>query len=544
MDHALRDRGLKAVCDLLRQVWVDWRLCRRGRDLAGRAARKCGRGLHRCRLIAIQIVVCPILDRVQRRIEVVDGLLLARNIIFARRRAEALCLLKDELYALGLCLRRHVLRPRCHCLIAGLDLVIGLLHPRFLRVRRLVCRNRAAECAEQEGRHKSLGDLLLGRLFVRRSIPDRLIDRRIAHAAGRLPHELEERCHKAVLAQNVCQPRSDKLTRDVARSALCAAHSDALQIIAAADVPGRQRAGILNRVYTRKGQRSARHVEPEAACFQARRGKPSARRFADAAHQRQRTGNARAARQIRMFRLRIGVVLLLLRPSVIRLVRHFRGGMKQHVSKRLKPQPLHQAACDSFLSGVKPRIERVVDLLPLPGRFCVVFANGFLIRCKRPDVLFTTQEARPAALRSNGFLRFLLLLLRPRPVDARKRRQTLLVIPDVLRCVLLRALRFLVCLIDLVLVRVHLILPVYLGLPLLQLGDGVLCVILFLPERADRGECAPDLLPQAGVLAPFLFLLRQRVDLLLEVFGLPAQDLLPPHFLFLIFHAYSASGSV
>ena len=419
-----------------------------------------------------------------------------------------------------------------------------MLHPRFLRVRRLIGRNRAAECAEQEGRHKPFGDLLPGRLFVRRRIPDCLIDRRIAHAAGRLPHELEERCHKAVLAQNVCKPRSDKFSRDVARSALCAAHGDALQIIAAADISACRRAGILDRVYARKGQRAARHVEPEAAGLQSRRGQPRARRFADAAHQRQRTGNARTARQIRVFRLRIGVVLLLLRPSVIRLVRHFRGGMKHHVSKRLKPQPLHQAACDSFLPGVKPRIERVVDLLPLPGRFLVVFAHSFLIRCKCPDVFLCAQKPRPAALRSNGFLRLLLLLLCPRPVEASQRCQTLLVIPDILRCVRFRTLRFLICLIDLVLVRVHLILPVDLGLPLLQLGDGVLCVILFLPERADRGERAPDLLPQAGVLAPFLFLLRQRVDLLLEVFGLPAQDLLPPHFLFLVFHAYSAGGSV
>ena len=422
-----------------------------------------------------------------------------------------------------------------------------MLHPRFLRVRRLIGRNRAAECAEQEGRHKPFGDLLPGRLFVRRHIPDCLIDRRIAHAAGRLPHELKERCHKAILAQNVCQPRSDKFSRDVARSALCAAHSDALQIIAAADISACRRAGILDRVYARKGQRAARHVEPEAAGLQSRRSQPRARRFADAAHQRQRTGNARTARQIRVFRLRIGVVLLLLRPSVIRLVRHFRGGMKHHVSKRLKPQPLHQTTRDGLLSGVKPRIERVVDLLPLPGRFRVIFPHSFLIRCKCPDVFFCAQKTIVPVLpvrRSERFLRFLLLLLCPRPVEARQRCQTLLVIPDILRCVRFRTLRFLICLIDLVLVRVHLILPVDLGLPLLQLGDGVLCVILFLPERADRGECAPDLLPQAGVLAPFLFLLRQRVDLLLEVFGLPAQDLLPPHFLFLVFHAYSAGGSV
>ena len=191
--QSLLDGGLQLLLHLLLHLRVcrcRWQVCRRWQLARASAARqhdvRCLHGAGR-RSVPVDIRPHRLVDEIERFIQIVHGLLLARNVIAVDAFTQALRLLHDELRPLRLCFRRHVFRSGRHCAVSLLNGLVCLVHLRLLLLCRLVAADCTAQHRERKRRHEVCGDLFFRRLFICRKIADRLVHARVRHAACCLP---------------------------------------------------------------------------------------------------------------------------------------------------------------------------------------------------------------------------------------------------------------------------------------------------------------------------------------------------------------------
>ena len=191
--QSLLDGGLNLLLHLflhLRVCRCRWQVCRRWQLARASAARQHDiRRLHGAGRCGVPIDIRPhrLIDKIERFVQIVHSLLLARNVIAVDALAQTLRLLHDELCPLCLRFRRHIFRSGRHCAVSLLDGLVRLIHLCLLLLRRLVAADGTVEYGERESRHEVCGDLFFRRLFIRCEITDRLVHARIRHAACCLP---------------------------------------------------------------------------------------------------------------------------------------------------------------------------------------------------------------------------------------------------------------------------------------------------------------------------------------------------------------------